>query len=358
MIVYHGATRRRAERICAEGFKPRKPSRRVWFAKGKGYATGRARAQARRAHDRMVVLTCDLDLPQLRRNLGAKRVICRSGIIAIDGLVPVTVLRTHVDDGLAPTSPDELRRWVSRLLDIPQWKGPGRNHPGIDRLSQWVCSRLRSEPKRPVQQRELVELAQQWLPEYFRGVELDPDTLALRRRFDRIHVEVELPPPPPSDPREAEAIECLDDKSPRRRVRGLALLAGISDPDLFDWCAMSLEDPSDQVRIAALRTIAHDCEDASDDLLEPFAASTDKHIRAVAIAGMCRHTGVSAARWFRRGLKDSCPMVRLETAGQLPHLDPTRHHRVFELALTDPNPKIVATASRLTEHQGYAPIQW
>ena len=356
MIVYHGTTRRRAERICAEGFTPRKPSRRVWFAKGKGYAIGRARTQARRGHDRMVVLTCELDIPGLRRRLGAKRVVFRSGIIAIAGPVPVTVLRSGPGEGLTPRSPEELNRWVCWLLGIPSWQGPGRTHPGIDRLSRWVCNRMRSEPNRHIHQRELAELAQRWLPECFHGVQLDPDTLAIRGKYDQVHVKAKLPPP---DPREAEALDCLDDESPRRRVRGLALLDEISDPDLFDWCAMYLEDPSDKVRIAALRTIAHDCQDANVDLLEPFAASADKHIRAAAIAGLCRHCGGSAAaRWFRRGLKDPCPMVRLETASQLAHLDATRHHRIFELALTDPNPKIVQAADHLTAHKGYAPIQW
>ena len=38
MIVYHGTTARRARRICQEGFLPKKPSRRVWFAEGRTYA--------------------------------------------------------------------------------------------------------------------------------------------------------------------------------------------------------------------------------------------------------------------------------------------------------------------------------
>jgi len=214
---------------------------------------------------------------------------------------------------------------------------------------------MRSEPNRHIHQRELAELAQRWLPEFFQDAQIDPDTLAIRGKHDQVRVKAELPPP---DPREAEALDCLDDKPPRRRARGLALLAQISDPDLFDWCAMYLEDPSDKVRIAALQTIAHDCQDANVDLLEPFAASSDKHVRAAAISGLCRHCGASAARWFRRGLKDPCSMVRLATARQLTHLDPTRHHRIFELALTDPNPKIVEAADHLTAHKGYAPIRW
>ena len=62
MIVYHGTTRRRAMRIGKEGFLPKKPSRRVWFAQGRGYALGRAKTQARRAHGRPAVLKCEIDL--------------------------------------------------------------------------------------------------------------------------------------------------------------------------------------------------------------------------------------------------------------------------------------------------------
>ena len=35
MIVYHGTTMKRARRICKAGFLPRKPSKRVWFAKAR-----------------------------------------------------------------------------------------------------------------------------------------------------------------------------------------------------------------------------------------------------------------------------------------------------------------------------------
>ena len=357
MIVYHGTTRRRAERICVEGFRPRKPSRRVWFAKGRGYARMRAQTQARRAHDRMVILTCDLDLAHLRHRLGVRRVRECAGIIAVDGPVPVTVLRSHPAEGLVPSSPEELSRWVCRLLSLPPWKGPGRSHPGIERLSRWVGNRLRSEPHRHVHQRELVELAQRWLPEYFRHVVIDPATLAVRHGGGEIDVKAELDELPP-DPREDEALQCLAAQAPRRRVRGLALLAELGGPDLFDWCAMYLQDPSDQVRVAALQTVARHCQDGHAELLEPFAAADDKHLRAAAIAGLCRHAGAEAPRWFERGLKDVCPHVRLETAAVLDRLDPTRHRRVFELALTDPNPKIVATATRLTAHKGYAPIRW
>ena len=72
LLLYHGTTRRSAEQIAIEGFAPRRPSRRVWFAQSKGYALRRAKVKARRSRDRPVVLLCELDLAALRRKLGIK----------------------------------------------------------------------------------------------------------------------------------------------------------------------------------------------------------------------------------------------------------------------------------------------
>ena len=82
MIVYHGTTKRRAERICERGFLPRKPSRKVWFAESRKYAEGRAKTQARRAHDRPAVLTCEVDVNSFRRRLGPRRVMHRGRVTA------------------------------------------------------------------------------------------------------------------------------------------------------------------------------------------------------------------------------------------------------------------------------------
>ena len=132
MILYHGTTDRQARRICQEGFLPKKPSRRVWFAESRGYAEGRAKTQARRRRDRAVVLTCDINLPQMRDRLGARKMFRRNGVIAIDGFVPVTVLRSHPSLEF-PSSPEELAAWVNRLLGLKPYKGVGRRHPGIQR---------------------------------------------------------------------------------------------------------------------------------------------------------------------------------------------------------------------------------
>ena len=99
MLLYHGTTRRSAEQIAVEGFAPRKPSRRVWFAQSKGYALRRAKVKARRGRDRPAVLLCELDLAALRHKLGSKRVLYRAGIVSINGTLPVTVLR-HAPRGV------------------------------------------------------------------------------------------------------------------------------------------------------------------------------------------------------------------------------------------------------------------
>jgi hypothetical protein len=353
MIVYHGTTERRARRICTQGFLPRKPSRRVWFAKSKAYAEGRARTQARRSHDRRVVLTCDIDLQEMRARLGAERVVHRSGIVAIDAPVPVSVLRSYpsLDQ---PTSPAELARWVNHLLGLKPYKGVGRRHPGIERLSKWVVNRASSQQGSRIRPAELLRMARQWLPEYFRGVEVDLGRLKVYPKVETIEVAAH---PPPADPREEAALRLIGSDRPKQRVRGLKLLAEMEDPDLFDWCAMHLDDEAADVRAAALEMMLR-CEDGAPEAIAPLAASADKRIRAGAIAALARHAGRHAARWFERGLRDPSACVRLKVASQLPRLDPARHHAIFELALYDPNPKVAQLAVKLTAGKGFATSAW
>ena len=95
MVVYHGTTRKTAAKITRNGFQPKSPSRRVWFAKSKGYASSRAHTKARRSNDRPIVLAVDLDLDELRKRYGARRVRQSGGMISINGEVPPSMLRTH-----------------------------------------------------------------------------------------------------------------------------------------------------------------------------------------------------------------------------------------------------------------------
>jgi len=352
MIVYHGTTYRRARRICAEGFLPKKPSRRVWFAESHGYALGRAKTQARRARDRAVVLTCELDLNQMRKSVGARRLFHKSGIIAVDGHVPVAVVRSYPAPIDQPSSPEDLAQWINNLLGLKPHKGVSKRHPGIDRLSRWVVNRMASRPDSTISERELLAMARPWLPEFFEGVEIDPQTLRARPQAQTIEVKVE-PPAEQRDPREDEALECLAAPKPNRRIRGLAILADMEDPDLFDWCAMFLADDSRDVRIAALRTMLR-CKDGDPEVIAPFVESDDKRVRAAAIAALAKHAGRDRFSWLERALKDPEPCVRSETAALLTEIDPARHRVIFELALHDPNPEIARRAKKLTAGKGYA----
>ncbi len=59
-IFYHGTTVRHARLIQANGFKPRPPSKRVWFARHRSVAERRAHHKASAsASDRPLVLTCE-----------------------------------------------------------------------------------------------------------------------------------------------------------------------------------------------------------------------------------------------------------------------------------------------------------
>ena len=355
MIVYHGTSRRRADRICEVGFLPRKPSKRVWFAESRRYAEGRARTQARRAHDRAAVLACELDIQQLRRRLGPKKVFHRGSIIAVDGPVPVDVIRSHPATE-CPMSPDDLAKWVNRILRLKSWKGVGRTHPGIRRLSRWVTHHVKTHPKHRFPDADVMALARQWLPEYFEGTEVDLETLHAYRRPKQIDIVyhtdgLEL------DPREEKAVGLLGSPKARDRRRGLKLLAELGEPDLADWCDMYLEDESTEVVVCALRLLRQ-CDDVNLEALAPLGDDADKRIRASAVATLAQHAGADAAVWFERGLKDPETCVRLETASAMADLDPTQHRRLFEVALYDPNPDVARRARELTRGKGFTKRMW
>jgi hypothetical protein len=354
MIAYHGTTARRARRILLEGFRPRKPSRRVWFAESRAYALGRARTQARRAHDSPVVLTCSIDVPLFRQKLGGRRVFHKGRVIAIDAAVPVTVLRSHPFVVDQPTSPHELAAWVNEVLDVKPYKGVGPRHPGIQRLSRWMVNRLSTRPNRSVRAVEILEKARRWLPDVFEGFVVDPKTLKSSRTVERVHLHVE-PPKHEPDPREEQALESLEDPRPERRMRGLRLLRELGDPDLFEWCALLLDDESVHVRVAALHTMLH-CDAGEPDVIRPLAADEDKRVRGAALAALGKHGGEEAAGWIRHGLKDPSPCVRAECARVLSDFDPVGNRPLFELALHDPNREIARQAQRLVVGKGYPPV--
>ena len=85
------------------------------------------------------------------------------------------------------------------------------------------------------------EQKQRWLPDVFEGFQVDPDDVVAYRVPQDMHVQVDASAFEP-DPREEEALECLLGRTARQRARGLALLADLGSPDLFDWCVMFLGD--------------------------------------------------------------------------------------------------------------------
>ena len=353
MIVYHGTTEKRARRICREGFLPKKPSRRVWFAEARGYALGRARTQARRTHDRPVVLVCDINIGHARERYGRGKVLHRNGVIAIDGAMPVSVLRSYPGRADTPASPYELANWVNWLLGLKRHKGVSPRHEGLQRLSQWVVNRLRTRENVRIRSSELVGKARQWLPEYFEDFIVDPERLSVYRRVKTIEIETGIAGVAPVQ--ESRALKYLEDPKPTKRARGLAILADIGDPDLFDWCTMFLEDESVNVRVAALR-VMRECDRIDPDVVEPLTASGSKRIRAAATAAMAKHAVDEAEkiRWFKHALTDPSPCVRIEAARLLPELDPSEHKSVFRIALHDPNREVSGRARKLTQGKGYS----
>jgi len=351
MILYHGTTARNAQNIHQLGFMPKKPSRKVWFAESKNYALRRAKTKARSAGDRPVVLRCNINLSQMRQRLGARRVFHRNGIVAISASIPATVLCSHpmLEPGF---SPEMLAEWVNQLLGLKSYEGVSRRHPGIDRLSRWMVNRLTSGAGRRIDTKEILQKAQQWLPEYFvEGTGINFENLRVHRRGKIVEVEIEAPSEE-IDTREEKALDCLVAQNPKRRIRGLKLLAELKDPDLFDWCMMFFDDESADVRVATLRTMLH-CDDVDTEIILPLTESEDKRIRAAAIAVLAKHSCENAPYWFEWALTDKSVCVRLETAALLPQLEPTEHRYIFELALHDPNPRIRHIAQKLTVGKGF-----
>ena len=369
MIVYHGTTARRARRIRTEGFLPKAPSRKVWFAKGRGYAHGRAKAQARRQHDTAVVLTCNIDINALKATYGSRKVFERGGIIAVDTGVPPTVLRECLADLDQPQTPDEIAAWAVSVLRLKSHKGPGLKHPGVLRLSDWITRRKLHRPTTRIGSREMLGKARQWLPEYFERYEIDPDSLQVTLKpgvaFPRADPGAgraldyhDFDDPATADPREERAINCLQSENPSRRARGLGLLAGLENVDLFDWCAMHLDDDADVV-VAALRAMLR-AQDGDAEPILPLAESDDHRIRASATAALTRYTGDDAPLWFERGLKDPSACVRMETCARLGDVDASdeRFHAAFEIALYDPNPEIRRRAEAFVAGKGYHIATW
>ncbi|MCE2397224.1 HEAT repeat domain-containing protein [Candidatus Poribacteria bacterium] len=331
MKFYHGTTLQNAIRIAEMGFLPRKGV--VWFTTSKHRAQRRAKQKARKTASPPFVFTCEINVQELYNRLGKHLVMRSKGFLAIRRRVPPT-------------------RWVSQILQGESYENISPNHPGINRLSRWVENRMKAGTDSAIRPKELSQKLQQWLPNFFRGIKIAPQDL----RFDYFPELADFETEPLSEPvdsREENALDALADMKPKRRLRGLELLAQLEHEDLYEWCTLLLSDESVEVRIAALQTIVH-CDDGDPEVLLPLAKSQNKRIRAAAIAALAKHSAEDAPHWFERGLKDREPCVRLETASLLQTLDAIEHRKIFELALYDPNPAIKRLAEKLTSGKGYA----
>ena len=344
MNYYHGTTLRNAIRIVEMGFLPRKGI--VWFTTSKHRAQRRAKQKARKIASPPFVFVCEIDVKELVNRLGKNLVMRSKGFLAIRGRVPPTVILN---------SPELIAKWVNQTLQRKSYEGISPRHPGIDRLSRWVENRMNSSSGSTIRPEELSQKLHQCLPDFFRGIEITAEDLRFHRFPEPVDFETELPSEQ-TDLREENALENLADAKPKRRIRGLQLLAQLESEDLYDWCTLLLSDESLEVRIAALQTIVH-CNDGDPEVIRPFAESQNKRIRAAAIAALAKHSAGDAPRWFERGLKDHEACVRLETAALLPMLDTTEYQGIFELALYDPNPAIKHLAQKLTTGKGYADVR-
>ena len=337
-----------------EGLLPKRPSRRVWFAVEKGYAQRRAKTQARRRHDRPVVLKCNLNLGELRSRYGIRRVICRAGVIAIDGWVPVGVLSDFPASYGAPLTPEEIAQSVNQLLQIPAHKGAGPRHAGTERLFDWLERRRAHRPRGRIRYEEFCERARQAFPELF-SLYAPIDAKPRRAKWSSVptmEVESGKVPEIPPDPRENTALQLLEDEKPEKRIRGLRLLQRLRDPDLSDWCAIYLEDRSPQVVEAALR-IMGTCEEGDPEVVLPFVSSEDRAIRAGAMGALAAIDTENQLTWIEEGLRDPEPCVRLAVLPILESLDPKEHRRPFELALHDPNDDVRRRVREMTRGKGF-----
>ena len=344
MDFYHGTTLQNAIRIAEIGFLPRKGA--VWFTTSKHRAQRRAKQKARKTDSSPFVFVCEIDPQELSNRLGKNLVMRSKGFLAIRGRVPPTVILN---------ASELIARWVSQILQGEPYGSISPHHPGIDRLSRWVENRMNAGTDRAIRPKELSQRLQQWLPDFFRGIRIIPEDLRFDYSPELVEFEIELSPEP-IDSREENALDALAHAKPKRRIRGLELLAQLEHEDLYEWCTLLLLDESVEVRIAALQTIVH-CDEGDPELLLPFAESQNKRIRAAAIAALAKHADEDAPRWFERGLKDREPCVRLETASLLPRLDAIEHRAIFELALYDPNPAIKHLAEKLTAGKGYTDVR-
>jgi hypothetical protein len=232
------------------------------------------------------------------------------------------------------------------------------------KLSRWLRKCL-TTGHRGVQAEEFMRKRNQWLPEVFQLIDLDPrleESLPVKRSGKQGRAGVLVwcgyvgiekfrqpsetdggPVPQQHFAVEEEALVCLMSDDPTERIRGLKLLAESKVDELFSLCPLHLADMSRDVVLTALQIMLL-CQSGDPEVIVPYATYSDKQIRAAAIAALAKHTADETVRWFEMGLSDPEPYVHLEVAAVLSHLDPRQHQGIFELAYRDQNPEIRSLA--------------
>jgi len=347
MEFYHGTTLTSARGILETGFRPRGGA--VWFTTQWNYAKSRAEQKAQRKHDRAIVIACNLDLEALRTHLGKGRVQGQSGIVAVNERLPVQPLQSNFFELLA--CPTALSQWINRQLGLFPYNGVSQKHWGIVRLAHWMNNRMMSGAGKHINQQEFFAKGKQWLPAFFAKMPFDPATLPIAHlKNNTIAVQVAYPkkqekPQEKVDTHYAAAIAEISADTPKRRRRGLQLLEKLGTEELFDWCALQLEDPSVDVVCNALRIMCR-CDEGYVAPILPHAESKNQRIRAGALAALAKHAINEPEFWFERGLKDPAACVRMEVAKLLPTLDRTQHRTLFDIARHDPNPVVKRIAKK------------
>jgi HEAT repeat protein len=206
--------------------------------------------------------------------------------------------------------------------------------------------RIASNPVGDLKKEELLEVGARCLPGFFKRGRPDFERVSVPSEFEESEPRTDEDPERSADTE--KAIGLMASESPAKRVRGLGLLAKIGDPDLFDWCAMSLGDESDKVQVAALEAMQA-CDEIDEELVRSYVEAEDRRLRGAAIATLARHASEGAEGWLRLGLTDPEPHVRVAAARQLGGLDPSAHGEVFDLALMNSHAEVVRIAERLAK---------
>ena len=349
MEFYHGTTLSSARGIIENGFRPRGGA--IWFTTNWAYAKNRAGHKARRKHDRPIVIQTELDVDELRRDLGPGKIHFRGGVVAVHERLAVQLLQSNLFELLA--CPAALSQWVNRQLGLYPHNGVSRNHWGIVRLAHWMNNRMTSGTGKRIDRQEFFTKGKQWLPGFFDKIPFSPEVLPIQHlQNDTIELQVrytgtqeELSQSKEVDAHYAKAIADVSDLNPKKRIRGLQSLEKIGITDLFEWCLLHLEDESVDVIYNALRIMSR-CDDGYVAPILPYAESKDKRIRAGALAALAKHASDDSERWFERGLKDPAACVRMEVARLLPMLDRIAHPTLFDIARHDPNPAVKRIAKK------------